>query len=314
MKLRNTQFWAVALTIAFSAVVFAQQPTPRSMAAVGDSITAGALANFSRTDGLNPFFLPKFLYHIGKMGFMRSLRGMEARGRSWSTGTGSKVGTHVRYFQYLNGGRKLDVYNAAVSGAASADIYQQVNSILQWSESLGEGAPDYVTVEIGANDACNRSNDQMTSAAAYTNHLREAVTRLLQADPDTKIMIAGVPNLEHLRDMAKDAWVSGVPPAARCKNMWAIHKFCNNMLLESDPAQRRAVTERINAYMAGAEAVMNEANATFGSDRVRFSRAVNDYKFNDKEISIDCFHPNWRGQQALSNVIWLDSWWADLDQ
>jgi lysophospholipase L1-like esterase len=303
-----------ALTLASSANIQAKVPLPKTMAAIGDSITAGALAMFSRKDAHDPVAFPKFLYYIGKIGFTASLHAMESRERSWSSGEKSnKVQTHADRLQAMaeENGSEIKIYNAAVSGAASKDIKAQVDAVLKWSKSNGQRAPDYITLLIGPNDACAKTNDEMTSKSEYSNNLRNAVYTILEANPKSHILISGIPNLEHLHDVAQNSSLTGLPPTAKCKDIWKIHKFCNNMLTEQDPEKRHEVTQRIKEYMSEAKKITRDANADFGDDQVRFVSEIYDYKFSDNQISFDCFHPDYRGHQALSDLSWKRSWWAD---
>jgi len=318
MKMQKSTQWTFALALGLSSSLHAQtvkNPNiPRTMAASGDSITAGALAGFKRSDAHNPLVIFKFLYFIGKLGYTGSINAFESRARSWATGNSPRVRTHASRLKELNAAANstLQAYNASVSGATSHDIKVQIDSILSWSnKSLGQGSPDYVMIAIGANDICQDSNSEMTPVSTYANNVRNAVFRVLDANPNARVMVSGIPNLNHLRNVAEDSWL-GLPPVSTCKQMWALHKFCNNVLLEKDINKRNEVTKRIYAYQDEIEYIRRDANARFGNDRMRFAYDVYNYGFTDDEISIDCFHPNIHGQQALSDVTWKKSWWSHL--
>lgn len=313
MKMRKFAKWTIALALGLStSPLQSTESIPQNMAAVGDSITAGALAGFKRSDGHNPLVLFKLLYYIGKVGYKRSLLAFESRGRSWATGDSRKVRTHFNRLRELNDGEKLAAYNAAVSGSTSHNIKDQIDHVLSWSnKNLAQGSPDYVLIGIGSNDACQNNNSGMTSAATYANNVRNAVFRVLDANPNAKVMISGIPNLVHLRNVAENSWL-GAPPLTTCKDMWATHNFCNNVLLEKDRSKLEEVTKRLWEYQDELEFIRRDANARFGFDRVRFSYEVYNYGFSDDDISIDCFHPNTKGQQILADVTWKKSWWKNL--
>ena len=295
-----------------------QEQLPRSMASIGDSITAGALASFTRSDGYNPFVFPKFLYFIAKFGIIRSFHALENPKRSWAAGLDGGVNSHATYLRGMARAKRqsFSVYNVAVTGATSSDpvhhndIAHQVDAVLNWSEkNLKQGAPDYVTLELGANDLCGDTNAEMTPVTTYGDSIRDGVARLLESNPKSKILIAGIPDVEHLRDVAYNSILTGIGPYARCHGLWNSLKVCKNVLIENDPVKRNEVAQRIADYMHELETITQEANEKFGADHVRFSRAVNAYRFTDAQISIDCFHPNRIGQQSLANVTWADSWW-----
>ncbi len=318
MKMQKSTHWTLALALGLSSSLNAQTvkkiEIPKTMAASGDSITAGALAGFKRTDAHNPLVIFKFLYYLGKVGYTRSIFAFESRARSWATGSSSRVRTHASRLKELNAANNtaLQVYNASVSGSTSHNIKIQIDYILDWSrKSLGQGAPDYVMIAIGANDICQNSNSEMTPVSTYANNVRNAVYRVLDANPNARVMVSGIPNLNHLRNVAENSWL-GLPPVSTCKQMWAFHKFCNNVLLEKDVNKRNEVTKRIFAYQDEIEYIRRDANSRYGEDRVRFAFDVYNYAFSDDEISIDCFHPNTQGQQALSDVTWKKSWWSHL--
>ena len=313
MKTPKRARWTLALALGLSSgLIHSKTPLPKNMAAIGDSITAGALAGFKRSDAHNPLIIFKLLYFIGKVGYLRSLNAFESRNRSWATGSSSQVRTHYTRLREMARaeGQELAAYNAAVSGSTSYNIKEQVDAVLRWSNrSLGQGAPDYVLLAIGANDACQNLNEWMTPVSQYANNIRNAVYKILEANPNSKVLVSGIPNLEHLRRVAENSWL-GLPPMSTCKNMWATHNFCNNVLLEPNPEKVRDVTKRIWAYQDEIEYIRRDADARFGKDRVRFSYEVHNYAFTDDEISIDCFHPNTKGQQVISDVTWKKSWWT----
>ena len=123
-------------------------------------------------------------------------------------------------------------------------------------------------------------------------------------------MMSSIPNIEHLREVARDSAVAGVPFVKQCQDMWKLHKFCKNMLEEEDPEKRKLVIQRVSFYMHELEELTENLNEKWGADRVRFSEGVFAFEFTDKDLSIDCFHPNISGQQAISDIIWKDTWWA----
>ncbi len=315
MKNKFSSLVRTTLTLGILTSTFAQahEATPGSMAAMGDSITAGALAGFTRTDGHNPAIIGKFFYYLGKIGYKGSLNAIAVPERSWSTGMGNRVRSHARRLNEMANleGYNLGIYNAAVSGTNSNNLMEQTNAVINWSSKyMSTKGPDYVTIAMGANDACTQKNEWMTPASTYGNNLRNAVFKILDTNRNSKVMISGIPNLLHLKAVAKDSLLMGVPPLTRCQQMWETVQFCNNVLVEKDPAKVAEVGVRLKEYLEEIKDVTAEANERFGADRVRNALNVYDYKFTDGDISVDCFHPNWKGQNILSNETWKRTWWA----
>ena len=278
---------------------------PQSMVVLGDSISAGALAAYKRTDAHNPLAFPKFIKLLARAGYMRSIHAFEAPELSWATGMSKKIQSHATRLVALAKARKLSfkTHNAAVSGANSYDLEAQTAEVLHWShENLDTSAPDYVLIAMGANDACvNDKKSAMTPVSDYAVNMRDSIEQLLAANPHSKILISGIPNVGHLRDTARNSFL-GLPPLTFCKDVWRVHGFCQNLLLEKDASKRALIVDRINNYMKQVDLIKDDLNTRWGEDRVRFAPEVFSYNFSDKNISFDCFHPNTTGQQILSNV------------
>jgi lysophospholipase L1-like esterase len=293
--------------------VESQPELPRSMAVIGDSISAGALAIFNRTDGLNPLLLGKFLDLILRLGLKMSIKGVEYKQYSWATGWRKSVDSHVSRLNELSE-RPVKNINAAVSGSTSFDLKAQVDNVLKWSrKKLKTKAPDYVAVEIGANDLCLHGQASMSTAQDYSENIRTSVERVLVKNPRAKILLVGIPDIFHLKKVAEDSFLSFVPGLNRCSQMWSFHGFCRNILEEdsSSPKYKEAL-DRYGQYMHELENIEEDINSVWGQDTVRFASQLSHYEFKDTDISFDCFHPNKRGQSIISDVTWQESWWADL--
>ena len=61
---------------------------------------------------------------------------------------------------------------------------------------------DYVTVPLGANDACTPSVSTMTSVAAFRRSLDTALGTLSTSLPDAKVGLISVPNIYRLWSVA----------------------------------------------------------------------------------------------------------------
>src|SRR6478609_8457179 len=101
-----------------STAASAAPPLPARMAALGDSITQAAMTCSALTS---------------------------CPTNSWSTGSTTSVNSHYLRLKARNSA--LVGYNDAVSGNASAQLPGQA------SKAASQGA-QYVTIEMGANDAC----------------------------------------------------------------------------------------------------------------------------------------------------------------
>jgi hypothetical protein len=163
--MRELRFWirGICFSFLFVLIANANEALPLSMGALGDSISAAALAAFKRTDIRNPLAFPKFMYFIGRYGYYQSVQAFESRQLSWATGTNSDIFSHSQRIAELSG-KKIKTFNAAISGAGTWSLDEEMTNLLSWSKkNLKGNAPDYVTLEIGANDACIDKDDTQST-------------------------------------------------------------------------------------------------------------------------------------------------------
>jgi lysophospholipase L1-like esterase len=78
---------------------------------------------------------------------------------SWATGSDGEVRSHAQRLDDL-AGRTPTVHNVAVSGSRVSDLESQARRAV-------DAKVDYVTVLIGANDACAPSESAMTPVPAF---------------------------------------------------------------------------------------------------------------------------------------------------
>jgi lysophospholipase L1-like esterase len=214
---------------------------------------------------------------------------------SWATGTAEDVRSH---------GQRLDLDNSesrqnlAVSGARVAGLASQVRSAVQQR-------PDYVTVLIGANDACTAKETAMTSVEDYTGAFNAAMDALVRGLPNARILVLNIPDLGRLWEIGKDR------PDVR--GVWQAFGVCPSML--ADPtdtsaaanARRQRVHARIQAYNAAMAAACGRHPAQCRHDQ----NAIFDYRFNLDEVSeLDYWHPSTRGQAALAQIAWKAGFWS----
>lgn len=211
---------------------------------------------------------------------------------SWSTGSSAAVASHASRLRAA--GAPLATVNLAVPGATSSALPTQA------LRAVASGA-QYVTIEIGANDACASTVAGMTATATYAANVQAALTALAAGAAHPQIFVASVPNLKRMWE------VNAANPKARLA--WALLTPCSSLLKNptsmaaADVQRRDAVQQRVDEYnVALAAACAATANCRFDG------AAVANYVFSAGDISTrDYFHPSISGQATLASLTWTAS-------
>ena len=237
---------------------------PSSMAALGDSITAG-------------------------FGSCPALVACEQQ--SWSTGGDPSVDSHYKRILDDNPKIRGHAHNYARPGARAADLNGQAQAAVT-------AKAQYVTVLIGANDACAPSVQDMTPVPAFRTQIDTALRTLKKGLPHSRILVVSIPDLYrlwqlgHNNEQAVNAWNAGI-----CQALLAN----STSTATADERRRRQVADRVDAYNR------QLAGACHADGRhCRWDNgAVHTVRFSlDLVNHLDYFHPNSHGQATLAEVTW----------
>jgi lysophospholipase L1-like esterase len=241
-------------------------PVPHSMAALGDSITRG----------------------FNACGWY-----VDCPSRSWSTGSTTSVNSHLARLQRLG---PVTAYNDAKTGAKMSALAGQAAS------AATQGA-QYVTILLGANDACTGSESTMTPVTTFAAQVDSGLATLKAAPATPYVFIASIPDLKRLWQIGKDSFSA--------RSAWSLFGVCQSMLANprststADAARRDRVQQRVRDY----NEVLASACSAYG-DHCRYDGgAVFGYSFTLSQVSTwDYFHPNTSGQAALAAITWPTSY------
>ncbi|WP_341720329.1 GDSL-type esterase/lipase family protein [Micromonospora sp. FIMYZ51] len=238
-------------------------PPPTSMASLGDSITRG----------------------FNACGWY-----VDCTSRSFSTGDDSAVNSHYLRIRRVNSAINGRNHNAARTGAKSADLYGQAGTAV--SQGVG-----YVTILIGANDACTSSESTMTSTATFRSNIDSALNRLKSGLPNAKVYVISIPDVHRLWSVGKGS--------SSARTAWSLFGICQSLLAsptstaQADVDRRNRVRQRVIDFNGQLAA----ACAAYGSNCKYDGNAVFGYPFTLAQLSgWDYFHPNATGQQVLATV------------
>lgn len=216
--------------------------------------------------------------------------------RSWSTGTDSAVVSHYTRLARLNPGVTVTRWNDAVTGAKMAALDTQAQN------ARSQGAR-YVTILMGANDACTKTESGMTAVATFRSQFESAMSTLMTQTQPPQVLVASIPDLHRLYDVGKTS--------SAARNAWNSFGICQSMLAnptstqKADVDRRARVRQRVIDYNTQLAAVC----ATYATCRYD-GGAVFSHPFELKHLSTwDYFHPNTSGQAVLANVTWKAGFW-----
>ncbi|MER6596695.1 SGNH/GDSL hydrolase family protein [Micromonospora purpureochromogenes] len=238
-------------------------PPPSAMASLGDSITRG----------------------FNACGWY-----VDCTSRSFSTGDNSTVNSHYLRIRAVNPNIQGRNLNDARSGAKSADMYGQAGTAV--SQGVG-----YVTMLIGANDACTSSESTMTPVATYRTNIDSALARLKAGLPNAKVLVISIPDIQRLWSVGKGS--------GSARTAWSAFGICQSMLAnptstaQADVDRRTRVRQRVVDF----NTQLAQACAAYGPNCDFDDNAVFNYPFALSQVSTwDYFHPNTSGQAVLAGV------------
>lgn len=210
---------------------------------------------------------------------------------SWSSGDGLRVDSHYRRLLEANPAIRGNGHNQAAAGARARQLPEQATAAVN-------AKADYVTVLIGANDACRGRIEDMTEVTDFRSEVDRALAVLKQGRPKARVLVVSIPDLYRL-------WEIG-HPEAQVVRVWD-RGICPALLAnptstaDADTSRRSLFRARIDAYnkqlVAACKAYGSRCRSDGGAvHRVRFSV--------DMLNRLDYFHPDVDGQNKLAEVTW----------
>jgi len=265
-----------ALMISFALLAGTAQATkvPRVMAALGDSITRGF-----NTSGPGCPTGPS----------------LDCPQNSWATGTNPAVDS-VRERLDAISPQPLTAYNDAISGARAINLLSQ-------AQAAAAQDPDFVLIEIGANDACATTP---TSTTTFREQVREALEVLVSANKQVYIQLMSIPDINNLRTIFTE------PPDPNAIGRWKAFNVCQGLLAEplstasADEERRQAFRAQVIAYNEALAEVCAEFKRCIWDDYAVFESGFTtaDVATVANTPTADYFHPSVAGQARLAEAAW----------
>ncbi len=281
---------------------------PVMMGVMGDSISAGTLADFpipSRDDAfaINDSFVIKDRAVIENKTLY-----------SWASGIGIQS-HYMRLRQYLrrNGDtRTFNVDNVSVPGETTIGMEKQALQLLQDFHTGGYSELKYVTLLIGSNDACSRKTPWGVPLGDMHDNLIKAF-RVLSMFPQKepiRVLLVGIPRIPDLGE--KSLRASKTVMGLTCETVRnKILNECSGLLTwktEAEYDQKMMIVENDNRMIRD---IVTEVNKSFPHIETVYSDRLYNLNIPRSILAVDCFHPNADGQQQLADQVWLDQPWFD---
>jgi lysophospholipase L1-like esterase len=215
---------------------------------------------------------------------------------SWTTGGARFDGIRSHYERIRSANPTIDGrnFNLAARGARMRHAPSQAATAVS-------RRAQYVTILMGANDACTSSPSTMTSVENFRAQFREAMTTLTDGLPRARVFVASIPNIYRLWEIYHGS--------ALARTVWRTARICQSMLAAANTeGDRQLVLTRVRAF----NGVLAEVCAEYSNCRFD-GYAVFDFQFARRHVStLDFFHPSLAGQANLASVTWAKSWWPEV--
>jgi lysophospholipase L1-like esterase len=209
---------------------------------------------------------------------------------SWAGGSNKAVNSIVTRLAKAEKHR-VATFNYAYPGSRLRDLAPQAKKAV-------DQQVDAIILLVGANDFCQESTSQMTSAARYTKDMRTLITDLHQALPKTKLFIASVPD-------PRKVYTAGAN-STQILGYWSSHDICRSLLRDptddsiSAQQRRSQVEQRASQYNQAIETLCTAA-MNCGYDQ----GALHGIAFTPQLLSpVDHFHPSVLGQAKVAETEW----------
>lgn len=280
------------------------------MVSLGDSMTAATFADTSTN-------MP--------VSFFQSLRGGLAldsfktlvlieNKKSYSWSSGQWIDSHynklVRAMEYRGFQGDLDVMNVAVPGSVAEDTLKQAQKIVDVMNSGEYEKLEYVTLLIGANDACTSESPVGTPHEVFRRHVRATLSKLaeIQQGESVRVLVSSIPNIPALGDpKIRDHRTMGVMSCDYFRH--EVLKFCRPLTRWSD---ERDFLQKYQSVVDKNEILreeVEEAMRSYPQLDLVYSDSLHQFEITPEILAADCFHPNQQGQEILSNLLWKDQPW-----
>jgi lysophospholipase L1-like esterase len=278
------------------------------MVGLGDSISAGALADTSTQKSLPiPWGLPipSLDNPLDGIGFKSDFENK----RTYSWVSGLVVHSHYRRLQeFMKAqGKRIWALNFAESGAVSAKALAQAGEV-ETAVKLGLfNSIPYVTLLIGANDLCKSVPLETFRQNVHGIFEKIAAIRTGEGQP-RRVLVSSIPRIADLGESRiMDYRTAG---GYSCRAIRSTRVSVCKRMTQWKTAEEH---QKLNTLVDQANEILKdetlEAARKYPVLETYFSQVLSETNLDATDLAMDCFHPNSTGQEKIAESLWKDQPW-----
>lgn len=288
-----------------------------SLAVMGDSLSAGLLANTYLEQPFASERASAFMVAVatlstnserGKIGNAKEMDRLFAK-RDLTALAGTQPYSLSTQLKKRFHTTNVDIRSYSVSSTRVSDFQTQISTMKTDYQTNGKKPADIVVMHVGSNDWCD-----MRSVGEFAYDLRFHVKDVMQLNPNARILVLPISDLVSVLSVAdkksSSSTLFGAEPLT-CTEIRETTKTCMKRGIQMgastyDVAEhRKSLNEYNQAISDVVNSTKNEISSFNGKIAVgtAYAQQVN---FDWNWLAIDCFHPGKNGQALIGEFAWKD--------
>ena len=283
------------------------------IAALGDSISAASLAETTATDAVNKYLdqhpnlsRTKRAQMLKKI-YRASVNRENKETLSWVSG--KDVQSHFIRMKNLFKARepqtKIEILNLSVPGAKAVDMKAQAQQLVDAMKTKKYGSLRYLTYMIGGNDACSKVAKGGTPNAEMLSALEESFKVLSQIKQSQPIPVL-FSSLPRIPDLGKPEIMNNhVFALTTCRFIQlSVLNLCDPMIDWKTQAQYNERVGYVEAKNQLLQKFSEDMAKKYPQFQIHYSDVFYQHPITIRELAMDCFHPNTKGHEIISQQLW----------
>lgn len=288
---------------------------PKTMAAMGDSITEGMLASYALERGLPSaeyFRMMQIAQMEQDLRLSAFRKNYAQRELSWATGTRKNDLVRSHYERILEHESEAKAWNFSVSGAHSINLLDQVEEMRRVVKDI-PGGFDYIVILIASNDLLGKSLAEIGTPFELQANLDLAIDEILRLSPRARLLVSGPPKIFEIFETSKDiAAVKLLNYSISCGQLRK-QIYGDRVIFKPEESENyEAAKEILNSYWRVIRELPDRLAWRFPEAEIKVVEIPKSQQKPEKLLTVDCFHPSEWGQAELAANIWKLGFWGSF--